>query len=162
MKRDARALAHCSFPFPVAIHLPTRRASTPIRKAAAITLFALLLCAGCVATMSVNKSCGSCGSPVDACGECDEPVCEECGECAHPVGHTIPGVGFCCGAWESMCCFCSPVVSWPCHKVCHVVNFCAPDGCCGPPPPPGPGRFHPVPTHPVFEPVPEAMTFPAK
>ncbi|HEX3600920.1 MAG TPA: hypothetical protein VHU84_12300 [Lacipirellulaceae bacterium] len=42
---------------------------------------------------------------------------------------------------------------WPVKKVCHVINFCAPEGFVGPPDVMGPGRFHPVPTHPVFEPT---------
>ena len=63
--------------------------------------------------------------------------------------------GYCCGVWLSVAETCEPVVCWPRHKICHVLNFCA-----------GrlvrttagtrPGRFHPVPTHPVFAPAPEA------
>jgi hypothetical protein len=43
----------------------------------------------------------------------------------------------------------------PCSICCRAFNFCAPDGCIGPPDIAGPGRFHPLPTHPVFAPVPE-------
>jgi hypothetical protein len=35
-----------------------------------------------------------------------------------------------------------------------IFNFCIPPGVIGPPPPPPPGRFHPVPSRPVFAPRP--------
>jgi hypothetical protein len=35
-----------------------------------------------------------------------------------------------------------------------IFNFCVPPGVIGAPPPPPPGRFHPVPTRPVFTPRP--------
>ena len=35
-----------------------------------------------------------------------------------------------------------------------IFNFCVPPATIGPPAPPPPGRFHPVPTRPVFSPRP--------
>ena len=52
------------------------------------------------------------------------------------------------------------VICLPCHVCRGAINFCAHNEAVGPPEIPGPGRFHPVPTHPVFAPVPEKVTNP--
>jgi hypothetical protein len=53
-------------------------------------------------------------------------------------------------------------VCFPYKVCCRAVNFCSPEGAVGPPDIPGPGRFHPVPTHPVFEASPEPLDYPAE
>ena len=89
--------------------------------------------------------------------------CGQCCECQTGAGDR------CCPASKNCCCCrilrpigncLEPIVCWPVHKICHLVNFCAPDGFVGPPDVMGPGRFHPVPTHPVFEPGPRPMMYP--
>ncbi|HEY7688816.1 MAG TPA: hypothetical protein VH835_08995 [Dongiaceae bacterium] len=40
----------------------------------------------------------------------------------------------------------------PCQCFAETANFCVPAASCGPPEYPPPGRFHPVPTQPVFAP----------
>lgn len=121
-------------------------------KRATQLLWILLLCGGCAAPFARLRGAASCGTPVagedQACAG-DESC--SCGHCALPLG---------CGGYGCACCACSSaigvaetIVCWPVHTVCYAINFCAPDGYIGPSPAPGPGRFHPVPTHPVFEPA---------
>lgn len=155
--------------------LPTRSLTSASLACCAILLGALLLSTGCAAFGGhhcQNVSCGSavaeepcveraptgpvgccnaapnCGSGVTACATCPSIACPDIS------GHAQELCYRCCDfVWAPVWGLAEPVVCWPVNKVRHIVNFCAPDGFVGPPDMVGPGRFHPVPTHPVFAPV---------
>jgi hypothetical protein len=93
--------------------------------------------------------CGGCVGPLQHWGW-HSPAAAECGACVECEEEAECG-GFCphCGTH-----FAIPVPSChiPCSVCGRVFNCCAPDDAIGPPEIPPPGRFHPVPTHPVFQP----------
>lgn len=163
--------------------LPTRSLTSASRACCAILLAAISLFSGCATLAGHRCHNMSCGAAIDAepCEElaptgpvdgCDEvPGCGSgaaaCVTCPLGIGIGWPS-GVCtgiCGHAQELCyrgCdfvwtpvwgLAEPVVCWPVNKVRHIVNFCAPDGFVGPPDMVGPGRFHPVPTQPVFAPV---------
>jgi hypothetical protein len=123
----------------------------------------LLICAGCVGPFARSRCSSSCAVPVDECDPVDNPTCGKCSACSAELCDRCVAAGenCCCRIWCPIANCVEPIVCWPFQKVCHVLNFCAPDGFVGPPDVAGPGRFHPVPTHPVFEPVRPPMTYPA-
>jgi hypothetical protein len=146
-----------------------RLSTIAVRRLAALSVSAALLCSGCIATVSVTNTCSSCGNPVGDCAECcqgDPGNCGECCECPHEscscTGCNGICKGYCCGALHSVAGTCEPCVCWPRHKICHLFNFCAPEGWSGPLPDCGPGRFHPVPTHPVFQPGCDTPPYPTE
>jgi hypothetical protein len=55
---------------------------------------------------------------------------------------------------------CLHMICWPGRACCGALNFCAHNESVGPPDIQAPGRFHPVPTHPVFAPVAEPVVNP--
>jgi hypothetical protein len=141
-----------------------------IRAGSALGLLAVVLCSGC-APMAAHHSCACCTDPVEPgcnCNSncCEPPCCDQCGCavgssgvcencCPNVCGNGMAAVEGCacssCGtAWGCV----EPIACWPIRKCVHYINFCAPEGYCGPPDMPGPGRFHPVPTRPVFSPRP--------
>src|SRR4051794_4830787 len=105
---------------------------------AKIALLAALLCAGCISPFHRGRNCNPCDATVDA-SSCESPVDSDCE--AKSCWHIHP----CCCCYDAICCVCD----WPCHACRRVVNFCVPEDVVGPSPVQGPGRFHPVPTHPV-------------
>ena len=66
----------------------------------------------------------------------EQPCCHEC--CTWRIGRK-----------------CLRVICLPCRVCRGALNFCAHNEAVGPPDIQAPGRFHPVPTHPVFAPVSE-------
>lgn len=162
--------------------MPARSLAAVIRFSTPIVLYAGLFCTGCATPGGCGHPCAGCGEPVagccedepspcDACDVCEAPACEPCcqsGYCEKCWCHTQAACECCtstakcyaCGCSSRVWCCAEPYVCWPWRKCMRVVNFCAPDGCCNPIPGPGPGRFHPVPTHPVFEPGPQPMMLP--
>ncbi len=131
----------------------------------------LFLCAGCAMPWGGKNRCESCAVAVDECGKCDSlggDECDQCGQCEPQiyeqwVEQCFVTAGYCCcRVWQPIGYCVEPIVRWPVKKCCHVVNFCAPEGFVGPPDVIGPGRFHPVPTHPVFDPGPELMIGPTE
>jgi hypothetical protein len=86
--------------------------------------------------------------------DCDQPCSPAGGGCAIPsaCGYAETATSLACGCTSGAWSYAEPAVCWPWQKFVHVLNFCAPDGFVGPPDQIGPGRFHPVPTRPVFTP----------
>jgi hypothetical protein len=148
--------------------LVSRSSSTAVARIFALgALCGIVLCAGCIGPFACHRGSPSCGAIVDQgsdCGPdgCNELCCaDECGQC--PPGDpccTVPSVSgipstaaaCVCSCTGTAWCWVEPLVCWPQHKCGYLLNFCAPDGYVGPPDTVGPGRFHPVPTHPVFFP----------
>jgi hypothetical protein len=186
MKRGACARTHrqiflSCFSHPVN-GVATHYFSAVDRRFAAWLLVAVFLCAGCASPFGLRKSCDTCGRPVDTCGECCEcesaecPPCNECGpasckDCSAPpcaVGFSTCATCYATAKCYTCCCCCEawhtaePVVCWPVKKCCHIMHFCAPDGYIGPTTPPGPGRFHPVPTQDVFQPASQPILEPVE
>ena len=106
-------------------------------------LSAALLCADCVGPLRASNGYVPCG---DALGdnECNENQ-SSC-DCVHQ-----PGCYGCCCCWIARECLC--VICLPCRVCRGTLNLCAHNDAVGPPDVQGPGRFHPVPTHPVFAPL---------
>lgn len=114
------------------------------------------LCVGNNNTEACNIETG----PSEPCFEYAEPRCANrweacvdltccaCTKCATSVYNG------CCYMWSPIGCRLEPLVHWPGSRCCRVVNFGASECFVGPPDTVGPGHFHPVPTHPVFDPVP--------
>ncbi len=106
---------------------------------------ALPICAGC--TFSIHS-----GACCDPCAEapCDDVGNECSGECNCVEQH---------GGHAGLSTYyghkCLHMFGWPCRVCQRAVNFCAHNEAVGPPDIQGPGRFHPVPTRPVFSPVAE-------
>src|SRR5688572_25774991 len=116
------------------------------------------LCTGCAMTLSGQCSTSdSCGTPVGECGDCapcggcGSPACDECGTsyCApsNPCGpldistcdHFFSAAKcYGCSCCSNVWCRMEPTVCWPWRKCCRAINFCVPEGCCGPPTPRGP------------------------
>jgi hypothetical protein len=80
-----------------------------------------------------------CG-PAD-CGPSGGSACETCGE--ESCRLECPSAT--CAALQA-------AGRWPCQAIAGTANFCIPAAAIGPPYIPPPGRFHPVPTRPVFAP----------
>jgi len=146
--------------------LPTRPLNIMFcRNAVRVLWMPLLLCAGCAVPCGGTKRCESCAAAVAVGerGECNSPGdvdCDESGQ-SEPQIHEqcveqcwATASYYCCRVWQPIGHCVEPVVRCSIKECCHVVNFCAPEGFVGPPDVIGPGRFHPVPTHPVFEPEP--------
>lgn len=142
---------------------------------AAHGLLMITLCPGCMGPFHYLKPSDSCGQLVCEDDTGDSPVSADCGseECCHEgFGHRIGRkvVHTACLPYQVCCCvadFCVPggVVHTAClpYRICcRVANSCVPDRAAGPPDVAGPGRFHPVPTHPVFAPVPAPLAYPAE
>ncbi len=142
--------------------MPTQR-STIVHRTIARRLFAatlLVICfRGAICTASDRVSCAM---PIEQCESPDGCSCGQCCECRPGICNRcfIAGKNCCCQIWRPIGNCVESIVCWPAHKICHLVNFCAPDGFVGPPDVMGPGRFHPVPTHPVFDPGPRPMLYP--
>lgn len=144
-----RAFGRLSTPV---FRLTARHAFRRTSHSAAHGLLSILLCAGCVGPFRGSTSSDSCGTVVSDDTACDSPACTCCdsNKCCHD--------GFVCrtvGAVVHTACL-------PYRICCRAVNFCAPDGMVGPPDVAAPDRFHPVPTRPVFVPVPAPLTYPAE
>jgi hypothetical protein len=145
------------------------RSSVPgVRTPAPRLVIAALLCAA-NCSLSWRRSQAQCCDPVGPCANCQSPGPADRGDCPGPCchlgrdGHPLIGGGFhslYSGAWHRFSSTVEPVLCWPVKKCCYLVNFCAPDHFCGPPDIAGPGRFFPVPTHPVFE-APPPSAYPA-
>lgn len=162
--------------------LPTRSLIPASLACCAILLGTLSLSTGCATLAGRYCRNTSCGAAVDAepCAELAPTETADGCEAAPGCGSGVATCATClsiacpdiCGHAQELCYHCcdfvwapvwglaEPVVCWPVNKVRHVVNFCAPDGFVGPPDMVGPGRFHPVPTHPVFAPVTTTSTAP--
>src|SRR6185436_13722811 len=113
-------------------------------------LLAVLLCAGCIGPFRASRCGDSCGEIVSDGTSCEGPA--DC-DCVHqPCCHE--GLTWRIGRK------CLHAVCLPCRVCQGAVNFCAHNEAVGPPDIQGPGRFHPVPTHPVFAPVPEPVAHP--
>ena len=99
---------------------------------AAHLLSVAIVCAGCVGPIGDWIPYAD---PASECGCSDVCECDQ----ACQVGPTGRAVNLAKDGCQMTC------------KVCgHVVNCYAPHDAIGPPEIPPPGRFHPVPTHPVF------------
>src|SRR4051812_15616867 len=110
--------------------------------AATLGLAALLLCAGCIGPFRPSKTCESCSEEVNESVGCEEsPNCN----CVQP---SCCHEGFACRMSRK----CLHIVCLPCRACQCTVNFCARNENVGPPDVQSPGRFQPVPTHPVFAP----------
>jgi hypothetical protein len=112
-------------------------------------LLAALLCAGCVGPFHA-KSCDSCSQVVEEGAACEVSRERNCIE--QPCGHE--DITWRIGRK------CLHVICLPCRICRGTLNFCAHNEAVGPPDIQAPGRFHPVPTHPVFAPVPEPAAYP--
>jgi hypothetical protein len=139
--------------------------STTVHRSIARRIFvAILLICVLRGTTCVASDHVSCAMPVEPCESSDDCSCGQSCECqpgASDRGRTAEKHCCCCCRILRPICKCvEPIVCWPVHKICHFVNFCAPDGFVGPPDVMGPGRFHPVPTRPVFEPGPQQIVYP--
>ena len=156
--------------------LPTRSISIVSLAWCAILTGTLALCSGCATWLGPHCRHVSCGDAIDL-QPCEEIAPETPGNCAEGVSSCDDGATHVCAVngpkpyvrcfvySQELCYRCcdfvvqpvwglaEPIACWPVNKVRHIVNFCAPDGCVGPPDMVGPGRFHAVPTHPVFAPV---------
>jgi hypothetical protein len=101
-----------------------------------------------------NQCNADCAEDDSQCADCDQPCCPAGAGCAVPsfYGCAETATSLACGCTSGAWSYAEPAVCWPWHKCVHVLNFCAPDGFVGPPDQIGPGRFHPVPTRPVFTP----------
>jgi hypothetical protein len=84
----------------------------------------------------------------DQC-DCGAP---ECGDACNAEMHSVQTVPF-QGVWSSA----MAVSAIPMTVVGNVANFCLPVVAMAPPEVPPPGRFHPVPTRPVFQAGPPAF-----
>jgi hypothetical protein len=103
-------------------------------------------------------NCGDCtvddcaNGPPDGCAISDSGgACCESEGCnnGHDDGRTnLPA----CNAFKR-------VAAIPCETVANATSCCTPHACPGPPDVPPPGRFHPVPTRPVFSPRFEPMPY---
>src|SRR4051812_1534368 len=115
-----------------------------------VVWLAALLFAGCIGPFQLGRNCNTCGDTTEP-PSCESPASSDCEakSCWH--FHTW---GRC---RDAVCC----VTDWPCCACRRVVSFCVPDDVVGPSPLQGPGRFHPVPTHPVFAPTPEPLAVPS-
>jgi hypothetical protein len=145
--RSARAGHFLVRRFP---RLSTRTSAHRTLLAAITGLLVVLQCVGCIGPFRRGKACESCGGHVSEGASCETPVCGDGGQChccrdgvicrtSRAIVHTV-----CC---PYRCC-------------CRAVNFCVPRSAVGPCDVEGPGRFHPVPTHPVVEPEPEQVAYP--
>ena len=130
-------------------HLITRNSKPRISFVAAAVLLAASLCTGCAIPFGASKECEPCGEPVHNGASCN----------AHP--------GLDCILWPGHECYCSWICRnclfgtySPCRLCSGAVNFCAKNEAVGPPDIQAPGRFHPVPTHPVFAPVQDGLPGP--
>jgi len=115
-------------------------------------LLAAVVCAGCIGPFRAAKKVDSCAAIVGQPANCSSDVkcgtdCEKCRQ--HGIVYRTAAT-----AIDTAC--------LPYRAGCRVVNFCVPSGVVGPPDVCGPGRFHPVPTHPVFTPAPEQIAYPAE
>lgn len=143
----------------------TRARSHRICLAAGVSL-GLVLFAGCVHSLPWSRHRAACGTLIGDMPGCDTPVpCDAPQPNASCDSHANGGSTGCeaggCNGWchwshDGYCYRLGhPVlrlVGWPFHCCCQIINFCAPDDFTGPSVGPCPGRFHPVPTHPVFAP----------
>jgi hypothetical protein len=121
-------------------------------------LMAVTICAGCagfpqgdLAMIGRNDhgaphrhgSCaGDCG---DECGEscgCESSACGDMCEGESSTGEVLP--------FYSVLSSATAISAVPLAFVGNVANFCLPVTALAPPQVPPPGRFHPVPTKPVF------------
>jgi len=131
------------------LYCKTRRLITQISNsrnslAATVALLATLLCAGCIGPFRASKKCDLCSENVNDSANCETPASGDCVQkpCCHERFR-----------WRSGCTYLH-VICWPCGVCRGALNFCAHNEAVGPPDIQAPGRFHPVPTHPVFAPAP--------
>lgn len=155
---EAGPLCACSQPFSIG---KTSRLITPTTKprmslAAAVGLFAALLCAGCIGPFHASKKCDPCSEAVNDGGSCETGASCETPATYDCVQQPCCHEGF---TWR-MGRKCLHVICWPRRVCCGALNFCAHNESVGPPDIQAPGRFHPVPTHPVFAPVSEPVANP--
>lgn len=135
-----------------------RSANSRKRFAATTALLAIALCASCAKPFHSANNFVPCSEPIadaesfpssEPCappGSSDSP--KAC-DCVHSTNiHT----GIMRATGQSL----KHVVTFPYRILDHTINFCAHNEAVGPPDIQAPGRFHPVPTHPVFEPFQES------
>ena len=130
-------------------------------KTAAVLLVTVALCSGCALSPNgmlgampmfsesnaQHVGCATACEPCDTagCGENVSGCCDVCGS-ENCAGHR----GVAQYAW-------TPVLSigeGAAQVFGNIANFCVPAAAMGPAEIPPPGRFHPVPTQPVFAPIP--------
>jgi hypothetical protein len=97
--------------------------------------------AGGVAHCACESESG-CGAATSDDGQCSGTTCSEACGSDESTAQPIPFHG----AWSSAIAVCT----MPLGMIGHVANFGLPVTSCAPPEIPPPGRFHPVPTRPVF------------
>lgn len=110
---------------------------------AALVAAAALLATGCLCApdgrmlgaATFDRWVGQLHGQACGCGS-NAPDCTACGSCPDDCHH--PG---CNGPFDRLC-----------ADDFNLLNLCAPAAAPGPPTPPPPGRFFPVPTRPVFAP----------
>jgi hypothetical protein len=119
-----------------------------MRYSTALSFAIALLCTGCVGPFRGPKSCEPCAATIDDPAAGASAAGEHIEDPRHHNG-ILRRTG---GAIVHTTCL-------PYTCCCHVLNFCATDKCAGPPEVPGPGRFHPVPSHPVFAPAAEPLAY---
>jgi hypothetical protein len=155
MRPDRSARADCPSPLPVS-RLRARIPNQVMSIKAAAGLVAVLLCAGCIGPFRATRPNDSCTEAVSESASNEQPSNCECNQ--QPCSH------------EQQCCHegfawrtgrkCLHIICLPC-RVCEcAVNFCAHNDADTPPAVQCPGRFQPVPTHPVFAPVSEPVADP--
>jgi predicted amidophosphoribosyltransferase len=149
MKPDRSARADFTF-YRGASRLIALTSKPRTSHAAIAGLLAALLCNGCTGPFRTSSSCGSCSEIVS--DETSSEIAADCDCVPQPPCHV--------SVTARISHKCLHALYFP-GRVCEgALNFCAHNEAVGPPDIQGPGRFHPVPTHPVFAPVPEPVTFP--
>jgi len=136
-----------------------RREMSPSQLKAAAAVLALAFSTGCIG-LTPPISCELPGlmgqhGPHPGCGAACEPFDdaawdEGSPQCSEACDGDSPG--FHGGVAQAVWTPAQSLADGAAQMFGHVANFCVPAAAIGPPEIPPPGRFHPVPTNPVFAP----------
>jgi hypothetical protein len=141
-----------------------KKLSSPASPVVVVALSASLLCAGCVGPFRPSPMGAPCGDVVGEAESNEAPTGPEApegppvqadGDCIHRPGVSCPTDHHHMKVAHDMGHQLVKAVCLPCTIFRATLNFCAHNEAVGPPDIQAPGRFAPVPTHPVFAPMAE-------